>query len=56
MTIPEAIKELKDQIRLTNYLSQCSESPGIRAIYQKKGEFLVTILSAIKEEYLEEQE
>lgn len=48
MTIEEATKEAAVQLGQSIYLSECSNSPGIRAIHSKKSDMLSTLLYAIE--------
>ncbi|MBQ4121526.1 MAG: hypothetical protein IJD35_05885 [Clostridia bacterium] len=53
--IPKALEQAQKELLTANYLSECSNNAGIRAIYFKRADMLSTLIYYVKE-YVKDHE
>lgn len=53
--IPKALEQAQKELNTANYLSECSNNAGIRAIYSKRADMLSTLIYYVKE-YVKDHE
>lgn len=54
-SINRALEQAKKELDTANYLSECSNNAGIRAIYSKRADMLSTLIYYVKE-YVKDHE